>query len=163
MSVCAPPAFYLQVLHGDNREHAPKRVADRVLLGLLPSSEPGWRTVCAPEAPASRFADSHVKALQSGGVDCLLLAPSQAAEALRDEGGWLHVHGNVRARGVREWCVNDNLLSQPPQAPTAPSYATVSSKVAVTNPSAAATQGCQPRHDFRRTLPRGRPVVPGAR
>lgn len=34
-----------QVLQGDNRHLAPKRVADRVLLGLLPSSEPGWQAV----------------------------------------------------------------------------------------------------------------------
>lgn len=34
---------------------------------------------------------------------CGWLSAPQAAEALKDDGGWLHVHGNVRARGVREW------------------------------------------------------------
>ncbi|XP_022235441.1 tRNA wybutosine-synthesizing protein 2 homolog isoform X2 [Limulus polyphemus] len=35
------------VIHiGDNREVCPRGVADRVNLGLLPSSEPGWKTAC---------------------------------------------------------------------------------------------------------------------
>ncbi|XP_061166905.1 tRNA wybutosine-synthesizing protein 2 homolog [Saccostrea echinata] len=32
---------------GDNREHCPKNIADRVNLGLIPSSEPGWEVACA--------------------------------------------------------------------------------------------------------------------
>ncbi|XP_048779767.2 tRNA wybutosine-synthesizing protein 2 homolog isoform X4 [Ostrea edulis] len=32
---------------GDNREHCPKDIADRVNLGLIPSSEPGWEMACA--------------------------------------------------------------------------------------------------------------------
>ena len=32
------------VWEGDCRHVAPKQVADRVILGLLPSSEGGWRT-----------------------------------------------------------------------------------------------------------------------
>ncbi|GER44932.1 tRNA wybutosine-synthesizing protein 2/3/4 [Striga asiatica] len=51
------------VLEGDNRLTAPKGVADRVCLGLLPSSECSWVT---------------------------------AVRALRDEGGILHIHGNVK-------------------------------------------------------------------
>lgn len=36
------------VVHfGDNRELCPKDIADRVNLGLIPSSEPGWETACA--------------------------------------------------------------------------------------------------------------------
>eukprot|EP00105_Crassostrea_gigas_P016243 XP_011433560.1 PREDICTED: tRNA wybutosine-synthesizing protein 2 homolog isoform X2 [Crassostrea gigas] len=36
------------VVHfGDNRQLCPKDVADRVNLGLIPSSEPGWETACA--------------------------------------------------------------------------------------------------------------------
>ncbi|KAI3456455.1 hypothetical protein Pfo_013118 [Paulownia fortunei] len=51
------------VLEGDNRVTAPKGVAHRVCLGLLPSSECSWVT---------------------------------AVRALRDEGGMLHIHGNVK-------------------------------------------------------------------
>ncbi|XP_073302824.1 tRNA wybutosine-synthesizing protein 2/3/4 [Primulina huaijiensis] len=58
------------VLEGDNRVTAPKGVADRVCLGLLPSSECSWVT---------------------------------AVEALRDEGGILHIHGNVKDTGESSW------------------------------------------------------------
>ncbi|KAL3627489.1 hypothetical protein CASFOL_028852 [Castilleja foliolosa] len=51
------------VLEGDNRVTAPKGVADRVCLGLIPSSECSWVT---------------------------------AVKALRDEGGTLHIHANVK-------------------------------------------------------------------
>ncbi|GFP91985.1 tRNA wybutosine-synthesizing protein 2/3/4, partial [Phtheirospermum japonicum] len=51
------------VLEGDNRVTAPKGVADRVCLGLIPSSECSWAT---------------------------------AVRALRNEGGMLHIHGNVK-------------------------------------------------------------------
>ncbi|BDA41177.1 probable tRNA wybutosine-synthesizing protein 5 at C-terminar half [Coccomyxa sp. Obi] len=37
-------AGYCEVLQGDCRQLAPKGVADRVILGLLPSSSCGWRT-----------------------------------------------------------------------------------------------------------------------
>lgn len=39
------------VLLGDNRVHAPRAVAQRVLLGLLPSSEAGWPVACAALDP----------------------------------------------------------------------------------------------------------------
>lgn len=58
------------VLEGDNRVTAPKGVAHRVCLGLLPSSEGSW------------------------GV---------AIEALRPEGGILHVHENVKDSNEKEW------------------------------------------------------------
>lgn len=58
------------VLEGDNRITAPKGVADRVCLGLLPSSECSWVT---------------------------------AIEALRDEGGILHIHGNVKDTEKSLW------------------------------------------------------------
>lgn len=51
------------VLEGDCRAVAPRGVADRVLLGLLPSSEGGWSTGLA---------------------------------ALKDSGGILHIHQNVK-------------------------------------------------------------------
>lgn len=54
------------VLEGDSRITAPQAgiigIVDRVSLGLLPSSEGGWKV---------------------------------AVQALREKGGWLHVHGNV--------------------------------------------------------------------
>jgi tRNA G37 N-methylase Trm5 len=59
------------VIHaGDCALHAPRRVAHRVLLGLLPSSESGWRA---------------------------------AVEALRDDGGVLHVHATVRNGAQAAW------------------------------------------------------------
>lgn len=58
------------VLEGDNRLTAPKAVAHRVNLGLLPSSEVSWQV---------------------------------AVEALRQEGGMLHVHGNVVDSDELEW------------------------------------------------------------
>lgn len=44
--------------------------ADRVLLGLLPSSRCAWRTALA---------------------------------ALKEQGGWLHLHGNVRDSEEASW------------------------------------------------------------
>ncbi|KAJ8761812.1 hypothetical protein K2173_004661 [Erythroxylum novogranatense] len=58
------------VIEGDNRLTAPKGVADRVCLGLLPSSEASWVT---------------------------------AVRALRDDGGMLHVHGNVKDSEEVSW------------------------------------------------------------
>ncbi|GKV16010.1 hypothetical protein SLEP1_g26722 [Rubroshorea leprosula] len=58
------------LLEGDNRVTAPKGVADRVCLGLLPSSEGSWVT---------------------------------AVKALRNQGGILHVHGNVKDSEERLW------------------------------------------------------------
>ncbi|KAG8385740.1 hypothetical protein BUALT_Bualt03G0076600 [Buddleja alternifolia] len=58
------------VLEGDNRLIAPKGVADRVCLGLIPSSECSWVT---------------------------------AVRALRDEGGMLHIHGNVKDTEEGSW------------------------------------------------------------
>ena len=40
-------AEWCEVLPGDCRETAPKKVADRVMLGLLPSSTCGWGTAVA--------------------------------------------------------------------------------------------------------------------
>lgn len=45
-------------------------VADRVLLGLLPSSRCAWRTALA---------------------------------ALKEQGGWLHLHGNVKDSDEASW------------------------------------------------------------
>lgn len=39
------------ILEGDCRKCAPKDVADRVLLGLLPSSRGGWKTALASLKP----------------------------------------------------------------------------------------------------------------
>ncbi|KAG7557630.1 S-adenosyl-L-methionine-dependent methyltransferase [Arabidopsis suecica] len=58
------------ILEGDNRITAPKGVADRVNLGLIPSSEGSWVT---------------------------------AIQALRPEGGILHVHGNVKDSDESSW------------------------------------------------------------
>ncbi|XP_062013510.1 tRNA wybutosine-synthesizing protein 2/3/4 [Rosa rugosa] len=58
------------ILEGDNRTTAPTGVADRVCLGLIPSSESSWAT---------------------------------AVRALRDEGGMLHVHGNVVDSEENSW------------------------------------------------------------
>uniref|UniRef100_A0A1J3EYD8 tRNA wybutosine-synthesizing protein 2/3/4 n=2 Tax=Noccaea caerulescens TaxID=107243 RepID=A0A1J3EYD8_NOCCA len=58
------------ILEGDNRITAPKGVADRVCLGLIPTSEGSWVT---------------------------------AIQALRPEGGILHVHGNVKDSDVTIW------------------------------------------------------------
>eukprot|EP00794_Sanderia_malayensis_P016952 gene16952-18659_t len=41
------------VLQGDNRRVAPKGIADRVNLGLIPSSESSWSTACACLKPRS--------------------------------------------------------------------------------------------------------------
>jgi tRNA G37 N-methylase Trm5 len=64
----------VEVLAGDNRittaEHLEDMMADRVHLGLLPSSEEGWPI---------------------------------AARLLREEGGWMHVHGNVLETVVEAW------------------------------------------------------------
>lgn len=58
------------LLEGDNRITAPKGVADRVCLGLIPTSEGSWVT---------------------------------AVRALRDEGGVLHIHGNVKGSEENVW------------------------------------------------------------
>ncbi|XP_059317523.1 tRNA wybutosine-synthesizing protein 2/3/4-like isoform X1 [Lycium ferocissimum] len=58
------------LLEGDNRITAPKGVADRVCLGLIPTSEGSWAT---------------------------------AVRALRDEGGILHIHGNVKDSEENVW------------------------------------------------------------
>lgn len=58
------------LLEGDNRITAPKGVADRVCLGLIPTSEGSWLT---------------------------------AVRALRDEGGILHIHGNVKDSEEHIW------------------------------------------------------------
>lgn len=58
------------LLEGDNRITAPKGVADRVCLGLIPTSEGSWVT---------------------------------AVRALRDEGGILHIHGNVKDSEENVW------------------------------------------------------------
>ncbi|KAL8151209.1 hypothetical protein V2J09_021017 [Rumex salicifolius] len=58
------------VLEGDNRLTAPRGVANRVCLGLIPSSECSWLT---------------------------------AVRALRDEGGILHIHGNVKDTEESQW------------------------------------------------------------
>ncbi|KAL9455707.1 hypothetical protein AB3S75_005015 [Citrus x aurantiifolia] len=58
------------VLEGDNRFTAPKGVANRVCLGLIPTSENSWVT---------------------------------AVQALRSEGGTLHVHGNVKDSEEKLW------------------------------------------------------------
>ncbi|XP_071510394.1 tRNA wybutosine-synthesizing protein 2 homolog [Diadema antillarum] len=42
-----------QVLEGDNRKVCPRGVADRVNLGLIPSSEEGWPVACAALKPMS--------------------------------------------------------------------------------------------------------------
>jgi hypothetical protein len=62
------------VLVGDSRvsakEHNLINMFDRVSLGLLPSSEGGWRT---------------------------------AIRAIKDVGGWLHIHANVPVKEVDSW------------------------------------------------------------
>ncbi|CAH9106433.1 unnamed protein product [Cuscuta epithymum] len=58
------------VLEGDNRIVAPKGVAHRVCLGLLPSSEGSWVT---------------------------------AVRTLREEGGVMHIHGNVKDSEEVSW------------------------------------------------------------
>lgn len=58
------------VLEGDNRVTAPTGVADRVSLGLIPSSEASWVT---------------------------------AVKALRNSGGIMHVHGNVKDTEEESW------------------------------------------------------------
>lgn len=58
------------VIEGDNRLTAPQGVADRVCLGLLPTSEGSWNT---------------------------------GLKALRPEGGFLHVHNNVKDVEEASW------------------------------------------------------------
>ncbi|CAH1239705.1 TRMT12 [Branchiostoma lanceolatum] len=41
------------VYHGDNREVCPRGVADRVNLGLIPSSRDGWPVACAALRPTT--------------------------------------------------------------------------------------------------------------
>ncbi|XP_009607250.1 tRNA wybutosine-synthesizing protein 2/3/4 [Nicotiana tomentosiformis] len=64
------------LLEGDNRITAPKGVADRVCLGLIPTSEGSWVT---------------------------------AVRALREKGGILHIHGNVKDSEENVWT---NYVSQ---------------------------------------------------
>lgn len=64
------------LLEGDNQITAPKGTADRVCLGLIPTSEGSWVT---------------------------------AVTALRDEGGILHIHGNVKDSEEHVWT---NYVSQ---------------------------------------------------
>lgn len=64
------------LLEGDNQITAPKGTADRVCLGLIPTSEGSWVT---------------------------------AVRALRDEGGILHIHGNVKDSEEHVWT---NYVSQ---------------------------------------------------
>ncbi|XP_010538959.1 PREDICTED: tRNA wybutosine-synthesizing protein 2/3/4 isoform X2 [Tarenaya hassleriana] len=78
------------VLEGDNRITAPKGVADRVCLGLIPTSEGSWVT---------------------------------AVQALRPEGGVLHVHGNVKDSDESLWCqhvsesINQIAIAEEPCCP----------------------------------------------
>lgn len=58
------------VLEGDNRINAPRGIADRVCLGLLPTSEGSWVT---------------------------------GVRALRDKGGILHIHDNVKDSEEPTW------------------------------------------------------------
>lgn len=72
------PGGKVTIYHGDSRNLLKqfkqlKNAVDRVSLGLLPSSEGGWKT---------------------------------AVEALRlDQGGWLHVHGNVPTLERKQWAL----------------------------------------------------------
>ncbi|RNA13303.1 tRNA wybutosine-synthesizing 2 -like protein [Brachionus plicatilis] len=67
-----------QVLPGDNRETCPENVADRVNLGLIPSSELSWRTAC------------YALKKHSGGV-------------LHIHGN-VDIHSNVKDKGIKkEW------------------------------------------------------------
>ncbi|XP_063397959.1 tRNA wybutosine-synthesizing protein 2 homolog [Mytilus trossulus] len=47
------------VHHGDNRKICPKHVADRVNLGLIPSSEDGWPVACAALKPTGGILHVH--------------------------------------------------------------------------------------------------------
>lgn len=44
---------------GDNRKVCPEKVADRVNLGLIPSSESGWETACMALKPSGGFLHVH--------------------------------------------------------------------------------------------------------
>lgn len=80
------------VLVGDSRlsvrEHNLVNAFDRVSLGLLPSSEGGWRS---------------------------------AIRAIKDSGGWLHIHGNVPIKEVDTWalwtCLRLNQISTEEERP----------------------------------------------
>jgi tRNA wybutosine-synthesizing protein 5 len=60
----------ITIYQGDNRQTNIVNVADRVNLGLLPSSEDGWPL---------------------------------AIRALKPQGGWMHVHANVRDTSMDQW------------------------------------------------------------
>ncbi|XP_076332434.1 tRNA wybutosine-synthesizing protein 2 homolog isoform X2 [Tachypleus tridentatus] len=68
------------VIHvGDNREVCPRGVADRVNLGLLPSSEPGWKTACLA-LKQKTGGTLHVHAnvnLKQSSVECSSKVPEQ--------------------------------------------------------------------------------------
>ena len=64
------PESACTVLEGDCSRIAPRRVAHRVMLGLLPSAEVGY---------------------------------AAAVDALREQGGMLHVHGNAPQGGQAQW------------------------------------------------------------
>lgn len=103
-----------EVRQGDCRQVAPTGVADRVLLGLLPSSTCGWPTAVAalkvpptppPPFPTLKHMAKHHRGLEScsagaGGNG----APSpRHAFTAQSSGGWLHVHENVKDSEEEEW------------------------------------------------------------
>ncbi|GFR14673.1 tRNA wybutosine-synthesizing protein 2 homolog [Trichonephila clavata] len=47
------------IYYGDNREVCPQKVADRVNLGLIPSSERGWETACKALKPCGGILHIH--------------------------------------------------------------------------------------------------------
>lgn len=75
-----------EVLEGDCRKVAPKKQADRVLLGLLPTSQGGWKTA--------------IEALKPTGLCTLIDLYLMLSVFL---GGWLHLHENVKDVDEKEW------------------------------------------------------------
>ncbi|XP_069134103.1 tRNA wybutosine-synthesizing protein 2 homolog [Argopecten irradians] len=60
------------VYQGDNRETCPKNIADRVNLGLIPSSEEGWPVACRALKSSGGFLHIHsnVTSKHSNNPDC---------------------------------------------------------------------------------------------
>ncbi|XP_015926255.1 tRNA wybutosine-synthesizing protein 2 homolog [Parasteatoda tepidariorum] len=85
------------VIHyGDNREVCPEKVADRVNLGLIPSSENGWKTACRALKPSRGILHIHGNVTSSIKTESCSRADNDHCESsLKRE--WIVWSENVRS------------------------------------------------------------------
>ena len=92
------PRHCFALHEGDNAQHAPTAVADRVLLGLIPSSEAGWPVACRALKPGGGWMHVHHNVTTRASHTALQERAAWASEMARTMQTLLAQHNTAGAR-----------------------------------------------------------------